>query len=232
MEPLKQVVDFILHFDKHLQAFIQDYGPWTYAILFVIVFSETGLIFAPFLPGDSLLFAAGALAATGSLSMPLLLGLLIVAAIAGDAVNYLVGRWFGQRLLNAKRFRLVKPEHLAKTEEFFQRYGSKTIVIARFVPIVRTIAPFVAGMGKMPYRTFSIYNIAGGILWVSVCSLAGYLFGGLPFVRDNFSLVVLGIVIVSALPIVWEIGAGFLRRRKTSKDVSPAAETPPHEHSA
>ncbi|QDV30955.1 Inner membrane protein YqjA [Planctopirus ephydatiae] len=229
MDSLKQIVEFVLHFDKYLQGFIENYGTWTYAILFAIVFAETGLIFMPFLPGDSLLFAAGILAGDRLLSLPALWILLTIAAIAGDAVNYLVGRWFGQRLLSAKRFRLVKPEHLAKTEEFFQKYGSKTIVIARFVPIVRTVAPFVAGMGKMPYRVFSIYNIAGGILWVSACLIAGYLFGKISFVKDNFSLVVLGIVIVSVLPIAWELAAGYLRGRKAVASQVPATTSSPDE---
>jgi membrane-associated protein len=162
-------------------------------------------VVTPILPGDSLLFAAGAFAAAGSLSFWTLLAVLIVAAILGDTVNYWVGYFFGQRLLNAKRFRVVRPQHLAKTHEFFERYGGKTIIFARFVPIVRTLAPFVAGLGKMSYRRFMSFNVIGGIAWVVICTTAGYFFGNLPFVKNNFSLVVLAIIFISILPALWEI---------------------------
>jgi membrane-associated protein len=205
MELVHFLIDFILHLDKHLQELIASYGAWTYAILFAIVFCETGLVVTPFLPGDSLLFAAGAFAATGALQLPLTILLLTVAAILGDTVNYWVGHFLGPRLTGGHRLRLVRPEHLERTHQFFERYGAKTIVIARFVPIVRTMAPFVAGLGTMRYGRFMAYNVVGGVAWVMICTVAGYLFGNLPVVRDNFSLVVLGIVFVSVLPAVFEI---------------------------
>ncbi len=207
MELLKHFVDLFLHLDKHLLPVIQEYGSWTYLLLFGIVFCETGLVFTPILPGDSLLFAAGAFAASGSLSVWSLIATLTVAAILGDTVNYWVGYFFGQRLVNARRFRLIKPQHLAKTHEFFERYGGKTIIFARFVPIVRTFAPFVAGIGKMSYRRFMSFNVVGGVAWVLICTWAGYFFGNLPFIKKNFSLVILGIIFVSVLPAVIE----FLR---------------------
>ena len=211
MEFLKEVLDFVLHLDKHLSPIIQEYGAWTYLLLFLIVFCETGLVVTPFLPGDSLLFAAGAFAASGSLSIWVLIAVLFVAAVLGDTVNYWVGHFLGHRLLNAKR-RLIKPEHLAYTHEFYEKYGGKTIIIARFVPIVRTIAPFVAGLGTMSYGRFMSYNVIGGAVWVLICTLAGYLFGNLPFVQKNFSLVVLMIIFLSLLPAVWEVWRARRRR--------------------
>ena len=211
MEFLKEVLDFVLHLDKHLSPIIQEYGAWTYLLLFLIVFCETGLVVTPFLPGDSLLFAAGAFAASGSLSIWVLIAVLFIAAVLGDTVNYWVGHFLGHRLLNAKR-RLIKPEHLAYTHEFYEKYGGKTIIIARFVPIVRTIAPFVAGLGTMSYGRFMSYNVIGGAVWVLICTLAGYLFGNLPFVQKNFSLVVLMIIFLSLLPAVWEVWRARRRR--------------------
>ena len=211
MEFLKEVLDFVLHLDKHLSPIIQEYGAWTYLLLFLIVFCETGLVITPFLPGDSLLFAAGAFAAAGSLSIWVLIAVLFVAAVLGDTVNYWVGHFLGHRLLNAKR-RLIKPEHLAYTHEFYEKYGGKTIIIARFVPIVRTIAPFVAGLGTMSYGRFMSYNVIGGAVWVLICTLAGYLFGNLPFVQKNFSLVVLMIIVLSLVPAVWEVWRARRRR--------------------
>jgi membrane-associated protein len=208
-----QLLDFFLHLDKHLSPIIAEYGAWTYLILFAIVFCETGLVVTPFLPGDSLLFAAGAFAATGSLSVVWLIVLLIAAAVLGDTANYWIGHSLGRRLLAAKRFRVIKPEHLAYTHEFYEKYGGKTIIIARFVPIVRTFAPFVAGLGKMSYGRFMSYNVIGGVAWVLICVVAGYLFGNLPFVQENFSLVVLAIIILSVLPAVWE----FWRARSLSR---------------
>ena len=205
MDLIYQLFDFLLKFDQHLEAMLKSVGPWTYVFLFVIVFCETGLVVTPFLPGDSLLFAAGALAATtDSLSFPIVLVSLGVAAILGDAVNYFIGAKFGERILAAQKIPWIKPAHLEKTHAFFERYGNKTIVIARFVPIVRTFAPFVAGIGRMSYRQFGMYNIVGGIAWVLICTTAGYLFGNIPWVKNNFSAVVLGIVFVSVLPIVFE----------------------------
>jgi membrane-associated protein len=222
MDLLKHFLDLVLHLDKHLLPIIEQYGGWTYLLLFAIVFCETGLVVTPILPGDSLLFAAGAFAASGSLSIWVLIVVLITAAILGDTVNYAVGRIFGQRLLEAKRFRVVKPEHLAHTEEFFERYGGKTIIIARFVPIVRTLAPFVAGIGRMRYHRFMSFNVVGGVAWVLICTWAGYFFGNLPFVKKNFSLVVLAIIVLSVLPAVWEI----LRARR--KGAAPRAPSAPH----
>lgn len=205
MELLRQIIDIFLHLDTHLKPVLETYGGWTYLLLFVIVFCETGLVVTPFLPGDSLLFAAGAFAATGSLSLWGLLAILAAAAVLGDTVNYWVGHFLGPRILAMKRFRPIKPKHLAYTHEFFEKYGGKTIIIARFVPIVRTLAPFVAGLGRMRYRRFMSFNVIGGVGWVAICVVAGYLFGNLPFVKENFSLVVLAIILLSLLPMLWEL---------------------------
>ena len=213
MELLKHLLDFVLHLDKHLPPIIQEYGAWTYLLLFAIVFCETGLVVTPFLPGDSLLFAAGAFTATGALSLWVLIAVLAAAAIVGDTVNYWVGHFLGHRLIHARRFRVIKPEHLARTHEFFEKYGGKTIIIARFVPIVRTFAPFVAGLGSMSYGRFMSYNVIGGAGWVVVCTVAGNLFGNLPVVKKNFSLVVLMIIFLSLVPAVWE----FWRARRAGQ---------------
>ena len=213
MEWIQWVVNQFLHFDQHLQQMLNLFGPWTYVFLFLIVFCETGFVVAPFLPGDSLLFAAGALAAAHSLDLFVLLVSLAVAAILGDAVNYLLGAKFGERFLAAQKIPWIRKEHLDQTHAFFERYGNKTIVLARFVPIVRTFAPFVAGIGQMSYRQFGVYNIVGGCAWVLSCTLAGYLFGSREIVKNNFPLVVLGIVGVSVLPIVWEAVRSRARRR-------------------
>lgn len=201
MEFVKMVFDFILHIDVHLGQIILDYGTLTYAILFGIIFVETGLVFVPFLPGDSLLFAAGAFAALGSLNLPLTLGLMIIAAIAGDTLNYWIGHFFGQKLVDNPRVPINK-EHIEETQKFFDKHGGKTIILARFVPIVRTFAPFVAGIGKMHYTQFLSYNVIGGLAWVLVATFAGFFFGNIPFVKENFSLVVLGIVFVSIVPML------------------------------
>jgi membrane-associated protein len=202
---LHQLVDFILHLDRHLSEIIRDYGVWTYLLLFLIVFCETGLVVTPFLPGDSLLFAAGAFAGLGALDLWLTLLLLTVAAIAGDTVNYWMGHLLGPRLFRGEKVRFLNPKHLERTHAFFERYGGKTIVIARFVPIVRTFAPFVAGVGSMTYRRFFLYNVVGGVLWVATCVLAGYWFGNIPVVKENFTLVILGIIVVSILPALFEV---------------------------
>ncbi len=209
MEALRQILDIVLHLNRHLEHLVADYGPWVYGILFLIVFCETGLVVTPFLPGDSLLFASGALAASGGLNLLLVMGLLIVAAILGDTVNYTIGRVSGEGLQH--RFpRVVKKEHLDRTHAFFEKYGGKTIIIARFVPIVRTFAPFVAGAGHMSYRYFMAYNVVGAILWVVLCAVAGYFFGNLEFVKKNFSAVILAIIVISILPAVVEV----LRERR------------------
>jgi len=214
MEALTQLIDIFLNLDKHLEAIVSQYGLLTYLVLFLIIFCETGLVVTPFLPGDSLLFAAGAIASLGSLSLWWLLGLLIIAAILGDTLNYWVGHFLGRRLLNAKRFKVIKQEHLDYTHEFFEKYGGKTIIIARFVPIVRTLAPFVAGLGSMTYGRFMSYNVIGGVAWVVICTVAGYLFGQLPFVKEHFELVVLAIIALSLLPAIWEMYNARKRRRQ------------------
>ncbi len=215
MELIHSLLDFLLHLDQHLSDFIQQYGVWTYGILFLIIFVETGVVVMPFLPGDSLLFAVGSFAARGDFNLLTLLILLSIAAILGDATNYFIGKFFGKQILRLK-FRgspIIKPEHLAKTESFYSDYGAKTIVIARFVPIVRTLAPFVAGIGKMDYARFFSFNIGGGLLWVLSLTLAGYFFGQLPIVKDNFELVVFSIIGFSLLPIVFEFVKARLRRK-------------------
>jgi membrane-associated protein len=224
MELVHWFVDFFLHLDRHLAEVIQSYGTWTYALLFAIVFLETGLVVAPFLPGDSLLFAAGSFAALrqadGSpvLGFPLLFGLLSAAAILGDTLNYGIGAYLGPKVFHFPRSRFFNPEHLHKTHAFYERYGGKTIIIARFVPIVRTFAPFVAGIGAMSYARFLAYNVVGGLLWVTLCLSAGYFFGNLPFVRNNFSLVILAIVFVSILPALVE----YLRHRAEARRAAAA----------
>ena len=198
------MIDFVLHFDKHLLDFIRDYGSWVYAILFTIVFAETGFVVTPFLPGDSLLFAAGALCATGDLSMSAMLALLMFAAFAGNAVNYAVGRFIGPRVFTGT-FRLLNKEYLDRAHAFFEQYGGKAIVLARFVPIVRTFVPFVAGAAQMTTGTFVLYNAIGAIAWVSLCLGAGWFFGNIPIIKNNFSLVTIGIVFVSVLPMLFEL---------------------------
>jgi membrane-associated protein len=200
------VVDFVLHFDRHLLEFVARYGTWVYAILFTIVFAETGFVVTPFLPGDSLLFAAGALCATGELSMAAMLALLMLAAFAGNAVNFAVGRFVGPRVFSGT-YRLLNREYLDRAHAFFEQYGGKAIVLARFVPIVRTFVPFVAGAAQMTPGVFVLYNAVGAIAWVSLCLGAGWFFGNIPIVKNNFSLVTIGIVFVSVLPMLYELVA-------------------------
>ena len=213
MDLIHWFVDFFLHLDQHLAEVIQRYGTTTYLLLFLIVFLETGLVVTPFLPGDSLLFAAGTFAALGHLRLWPLFVLLCAAAILGDTVNYAIGARIGPKVFSYSKSRFFNPEHLKKTHAFYEKYGGKTIVIARFVPIVRTFAPFVAGVGQMSYRQFIGYNVIGGILWVSICVFAGYFFGNLPFVKKNFSVVVIVIVLISLLPAVIE----YLKHRAEAK---------------
>ena len=212
MDTVSSLFDLLLHIDKTMLQFIADHGNWIYALLFVIIFSETGLVFANFLPGDSLLFVAGAICAMGKMDLPTVMALLALAAITGDAVNYSIGRWFGQALIH--RTKLVSPERMAYTQGFFDRYGGQTIIIARFLPIARTMAPFVAGFARMNPRKFFMFNVSGGLLWVVSLTTAGYLFGNLPFVRDHLTAVIIGIIIVSLLPgfIAW-----FRARRKGAR---------------
>jgi membrane-associated protein len=208
------IVDFVLHFDRHLLDFVRDYGSWVYAILFTIVFAETGFVVTPFLPGDSLLFAAGALCATGELSMPAMLALLMFAAFAGNAVNYSVGRFIGPRVFSGT-VRFLNKAYLDRAHAFFEQYGGKAIVLARFVPIVRTFVPFVAGAASMTTGTFVLYNAVGAIGWVSLCLGAGWFFGNIPIIKNNFSLVTIGIVFVSVLPMLFELISH--RRRASSR---------------
>jgi membrane-associated protein len=206
------MIDFLLHADVHLRELIQQYGTTVYAILFAIIFAETGLVVTPFLPGDSLLFAAGALAATGAMRVDVLTILLIIAAFVGNVVNYSVGRRLAHRFLedapDSRLHRFVKRQYVVRAHEFFEKHGGRAVVLARFVPIVRTFLPFVAGGAGMTYRTFTIYNAVGCVLWVVICIGAGYLFGNIPVVKDNFTLVALGIVAVSLLPLVFELVKG------------------------
>jgi membrane-associated protein len=211
------VIDFILHFDKHLLEFVTNYGSWVYALLFGIVLAETGFVVTPFLPGDSLLFATGALCATGALSTPIAFVLLTSAAFIGDAINYSVGRAIGPRVFSASdhtgfSHKLLNREHLDRAHTFFEKYGGKAVILARFVPIVRTFLPFVAGAARMPRHTFTFYNLVGAIGWVTICLGAGVLFGNIPIVKNNFSLVTIGIVFVSVLPMVFE----YLAHRRRS----------------
>lgn len=208
--------DFILHIDTHLGQIISTYGVMTYVILFAIIFMETGLVFTPFLPGDSLLFAAGAFAALGSLNIVALLVLLFVAAVLGDTANYWIGHFFGKQIIAHPRIP-IDEEHIKETQKFYKKHGGKTIIIARFMPIIRTFAPFVAGIGTMDYTQFLLYNVIGAAIWVLLATLAGFFFGNIPFVRDNFSLVIIGVVLISVLPIFFEIIARKLKKNKATK---------------
>lgn len=210
MDVLLHAVDVFRHLDTYLVELVAQYGLWIYAILFLVLFCETGLVVTPFLPGDSLLFAAGALAAASTpeqpgLSMVVLVPLLIVAAVVGDAVNFAVGSRVGPGILEKEKIPFIKKAHLLRTQAFYDKHGSKTIVLARFVPIVRTFAPFIAGIGKMQYRVFATYNIVGAVAWVVICAGAGYFFGNIPVVKKNFELVVLGIIFISVIPIALEV---------------------------
>ncbi len=198
---VKNLIDLFLHLDQYLDTVIRQYGVWTYGILFAVIFVETGLVIMPFLPGDSLLFAAGTFAALGSLNIWYVVGLLMIAAVLGDTVNYSIGQYLGDRAYNIK---WIKKEYLDKTHAFFEKHGGKAIFLARFVPIVRTFAPFVAGIGKMSYSYFITYNFVGAITWVALFTFAGYFFGNIPFVRDNFELVIIAIIFISILPMVYE----------------------------
>lgn len=203
---MSQFIDLFLHLDVQLSNVISTYGVWTYAILFVVLFCETGLVFTPFLPGDSLLFAAGAFAARGSLSLQYLWFLLVVAAILGDSVNYLIGYYAGRKLIARWKGPLLKPEHVTYTQKFYDKHGGKTIVLARFIPIIRTFAPFVAGIAKMSYGYFILYNILGAIAWVTICLGGGYLLGNIPIIKDNFEWVILIVVGLSILPALIRVG--------------------------
>lgn len=221
MDYLEWCLDVVLHLDQHFEALVEACGAWTYAVLFLIIFCETGLVVTPFLPGDSLLFGAGAVAALKPeiLHIGWMVTLLTAAAIAGDTVNYWIGRWVGPRAFSGK-IRFLQQKHLLRTQEFYEKYGGKTIILARFVPIVRTFAPFVAGIGLMNYRLFIAYNVLGGILWVAICTLGGYFFGNIPWVKENFEVVVVAIVAVSVLPMVWEFYLEHRRRKVRLKQAA------------
>ena len=219
METLLKLLDMVLHLNKYLDKLVGDYGLWVYLILFLIIFAETGLVVTPFLPGDSLLFAVGALCASGQvLRLEFILILLTVAAILGDTLNYWIGHYMGPKVFKTDG-RFLKKKYLERTHEFYERYGGKTIIIARFVPIIRTFAPFVAGVGRMSYFKFMSFNVAGGVLWIASMTLAGYFFGGLPFVKKNFSLVILMIIFLSILPGIFE----FVRERRRLKRAAAEA---------
>ena len=213
MEVITNLIELFLHIDEYLAEIISQYGVWTYALLFVIIFMETGLVVTPFLPGDSLLFAAGSFAALGVLSPWMLVIILSIAAILGDTVNYWIGHYIGPKAFSGN-VRFLKKEYLDKTHAFYEKHGGKTIILARFVPIVRTFAPFVAGVGAMTYRKFILYNIIGGILWVNIFVWLGYFFGNLPFVKKNFEIAILAIIFISVLPMIYEFVKAKLEARK------------------
>jgi membrane-associated protein len=216
MGMMHQAIDFVLHLDVHLNEWADVLGPWLYGVLFLVIFCETGLVVTPFLPGDSLLFAIGALAGmpTSTLSLPVLIVLLVVAAVAGDAVNYSMGERIGPRVFHYESSRFFNKQNLIRTHNFYEKYGGKTIIIARFIPIIRTFAPFVAGIGQMGYRRFCLYNVVGGLGWVLIFLLGGYHFGKADIVRKNFTLVILAIIVISVLPAVIEVVLAWLRSRK------------------
>ncbi len=218
MNIISELVNFILHLDVHLNEIIKNFGIWTYLILFMIIFMETGFVITPFLPGDSLLFAAGSFAALGSLNIFALLIVLTFAAILGDTINYWIGHFIGPRAFSGN-VRFLKKEYLDRTHEFYERHGGKTIILARFIPIIRTFAPFVAGIGAMDYPRFLLFNVVGAVLWVCLFTLGGYFFGNLPFVKDNFTLVILAIIAISVLPGVIEFTREKFRSRKEAKAV-------------
>jgi membrane-associated protein len=213
MELIKSLIDLFLHLDEYLSVIIADYGTWTYGILFFVIFIETGFVVTPFLPGDSLLFAAGSFAALGALSPVVLFLLLSAAAILGDTVNYWIGHYIGPKAFSGN-VRFLKKEYLDRTHEFYEKHGGKTIILARFIPIIRTFAPFVAGIGEMTYWRFITYNVVGGIAWVALFTFAGYYFGNIPFVKRNFEFVILAIIFISVLPPIIEY---FKARRETSR---------------
>lgn len=220
MEVVHFFMDLILHLDVHLGELISQYGVWVYGILFLVVFAETGLVAFPFLPGDSLLFIVGAFAAQGQFDLALISATLFSAAVLGDSCNYVIGRFFGKRLFSNPNSRVFKQSHLTKTHEFFERHGGKTLIMARFMPIVRTFAPFVAGLGRMTYLRFLSYSVAGGLFWVGSLVLAGYAFGNLPLVKDNLTLIIFGIIGVSLAPAVWH-GLQAIRAKKAPLPESP-----------
>jgi membrane-associated protein len=216
MDLLLSFWDLIVHLDKHLAMLVQNYGPWIYAILFAIIFCETGLVITPFLPGDSLLFIAGALAATGGMDVHIVVVVLIIAAVLGDAVNYQVGAWLGPRIFKDDNARYLKKAHLDKAHAFYEKWGGAAIILARFTPFLRTYVPFVAGMSRMSYRKFALYNITGGVVWVASLTYLGYFFGNIPWVKANQGFMVIGIVIVSLIPVL----IGVIKSRTSTKSAT------------
>jgi len=214
MEFIKDIIDIVIHVDRHLNALIQNFGNWSYLVLFIVIFAETGLVVTPFLPGDSLLFAVGTFAAIGSLDIIWLFVIISSAAIIGDSVNYAAGKFFGEKAFQKGNSKLFRKEYLDRTHRFYEKYGGKTIILARFVPIVRTFAPFVAGVGIMSYGRFFLYNVVGGLLWVSVFVLGGYFFGNMPVIKENFSIAIFVVILLSVLPIVIE----FWKHRKAKNN--------------
>lgn len=210
---MQWIIDHFLHLDKYLNEIIQNYGVWTYLLLFIVIFCETGLVVTPFLPGDSLIFAAGAFAAAGSLNVFVVLAVVIAAAILGDTVNYWIGHFLGERVFHKENARVLKREYLDRTHEFYEKHGGSTIILARFVPIVRTVAPFVAGVGAMTYRNFLLYNVVGAVIWVTLFTLLGYFFNNIPFVKNNFSIVIIAIILISVLPFL----ITYLRNRRQNR---------------
>ena len=217
MDFILKFVDFFIHLDHHLSTLTQEYGAWTYLILFLIIFCETGLVFTPFLPGDSLLFAVGALAAMSSLEIKLVLILLSIAAILGDTVNYWIGKLLAPKVFQNEKIPFLKREHLERTQQFYEKYGGKTIIIARFIPIIRTFAPFLAGVGTMNYFRFLLYNVIGGVCWINFFTLGGYFFGNIPVIKRNFTLVIFAIIFISILPGIIE----YLRHQVSIKSRKP-----------
>lgn len=216
MDLIIKFVDIFIHLDVYLSEIISTYGIWTYALLFLVIFLETGFVVTPFLPGDSLLFAAGAFSALGSLNIFFLVGLLIVAAVGGDTVNYWIGHKLGDKVYTSE-IKWIKKEYIDRTQEFYKKHGGKTIFLARFVPIIRTFAPFVAGIGKMPYGYFISYNFVGGITWVMLFSMVGYFFGNIPFIKHNFSLVIIAIIFISILPMLYEALKNYRKKQMDRK---------------
>lgn len=221
MEPLSIIIDLIIHIDEHLTSLVQQYGFWIYFILFLIIFCETGLVIAPFLPGDSLIFAAGALAAIGAMDIAVLFIVLSTAAILGDTVNYWIGNRVGSRILQKEKIPFVKKKHIQRAKDFYEKHGGKTIVIARFIPIMRTFAPFVAGVGDMQYKRFIVFNVVGAFMWVSLFLTLGFAFGNLPFVRDNFAMLVVAIIIISFMPFLFELVRSIFKIRRGCGDATP-----------
>jgi len=226
MDLIKQLIEMVLHLDKHLGELVNYFGLWTYFVLFLIIFCETGLVVTPFLPGDSLLFAIGALSASNQFNIVAIVIVLTIAAIIGDTVNYHIGKYIGPKVFHKDNVRFLNKKHLIKTHEFYERHGGKTIIIARFMPIIRTFAPFVAGMGSMSYARFIVYNIVGGVMWVTLLVFAGYFFGNIPIVKKNFTLVIMAIIFISILPGFIAYWNEKMSARKAARAKAVSVQTP------